>query len=67
MLHNMLIDNGIPVLPELDVERPSNFNTISGDVDFSSNLAKSREVRKGIAKYLGMLPFCQLNEYPNTV
>ena len=63
----MLIENGIPVLPELEVERPADFNTISSDVDYTSNFAKSREIRKGIAKYIGLIPTCRMNQYPSTI
>jgi hypothetical protein len=67
ILHNMLIENEIPILSELDVERPSEFNTCPQEVDLSSNFDKSREIRNGIAKYLYFLPSCPLNTYPATV
>jgi hypothetical protein len=66
ILHNILIENDIPVLPEFDVERSADFNTLSGEVDVSTNFTRSREIRKSIAEYLGKIPSCNSNEYPYT-
>ena len=67
ILHNMLIENDVPILPELDVERTEDFDTVSRVTEFSTQYAKSREIRNGIAKYLSLLPNHSLNEYTPTI
>jgi hypothetical protein len=67
ILHNMLIDNDVPVLAEFDIPRDKDFDTISRELDFPTNYRRSRELRDNIAKYLCSLPNCDLNEYHVTV
>ena len=65
-MHNILIDNNVPVLPKLDVVRERDFDTVARGEVYNNQFAKSREIRKGIAKYLSELPEYAMNEYPNT-
>ena len=57
ILHNMLIDNNVEVLPELDLPREKEFDTIMRGGDFPTQFARSREIRNGLAKYIHSLPF----------
>jgi hypothetical protein len=67
ILHNMLIDNDVPVLAEFDLPRERDFDTVCRTVDFPIEYRRARELRDGIAKYLLHLPNVDLNEYSVTV
>jgi hypothetical protein len=66
ILHNMLVDNNVAMLPELERERSPDFDTVDSS-EFSNQFVLSRVIRKNIAKYLSKLERYPLNEYPTTI
>ena len=67
ILHNMLIEHNVPILPELDVPREAEFDSIGRGPEYANVFHQSREIRNGIAKYLSMLPEYAMNQYPTTL
>ncbi len=67
ILHNILVDNNVPILAELDRERVPDFDTFARGFDVQTQFTKSREIRKGIATYISLLPSHSMNEYPTSI
>jgi hypothetical protein len=67
ILHNILIENDVPLFAELYLPRERDFGTMATSKDFLAQYSRSHKLRDGIAKYLHTLPNCDLNEYPFTV
>ena len=63
----MLIQHNVPILPELDVQREKEFDSIVRGPEFANAFRQSRDIRNGIAEYLSLLPEYEMNEYPTTL
>ena len=57
----------MPILPELEVERAPDFDTVEGNVEYTGRFRFAREVRNNVATYLHEMPYHPMNEYPTSL
>lgn len=67
IMHNILIDKEVPILPELDIPYVEDrISELASTTERDEEFSRSRELRANIAKYLAMLPYKEYGEYSTT-